>query len=213
MHPSFEGMSADDIYSVYCHEAGHAVAALSQGRPISEMYLHPEEGFTSHGLEDGSKYEDNDRLFVVYAGPWAQARVFVEDVDSPGFGAEVARLLWANFCDWVEFQLSLHREISVEQCASLKFDSSLGAEPPFDSPFDSQWDTHLKTLATAIDKLATALARDQSEIEISVGDYHARLERVEALRWRQPGLDPTPDDGPHQCCEALVQFFEDTAGG
>lgn len=208
MHAAFADYPDDEVFAIFCHEAGHAVAALACGRPINEMYIHPDTGFTGHGVE-GSVYPDEVRLFVVYAGPWAQARALAGEADSLAFEELVKKLLWEfNFCDWVEFQLASRREIREGDCHAFLMDSFHGADPPYDSAFDPKWNVDLEGLLHHIKNLATAMYENQALIEIDLGERkRASLQRIGSLRWARPGFQPIDDSGPSGCCQHLVRFF------
>jgi len=63
----------DELYSIACHEAGHAVAAYVRGGSVDSMTIKPDGdhlGLTVTTLENAS-----DRSFAIYAGLWAETRL------------------------------------------------------------------------------------------------------------------------------------------
>jgi Peptidase M50B-like len=61
----------DDRYLTACHEAGHAVAALMSGGRITSITIDPT--LQCRGRTSG-RCTSFDNMFVIYAGPWAEAR-------------------------------------------------------------------------------------------------------------------------------------------
>jgi hypothetical protein len=82
MTPSLDGMGPQDAtsldedenqnqYLATRHEAGHAVASLGRRRcDVYKIYIVLPDGFTRHKKPDAAA----DYAFILYAGPWAQAR-------------------------------------------------------------------------------------------------------------------------------------------
>jgi hypothetical protein len=58
-------------YSTACHEAGHAVAAVMRGGTFSSISIDPTLAY-----DGGTHIQCDSRVteFVIYAGPWAEAR-------------------------------------------------------------------------------------------------------------------------------------------
>ena len=119
------------------HANLHAVAARARERPVHEIFIHPERGYTRHGSED-TPYKDDDHQFIVWAGPWAEARARweFEGKDSRGenvqaFTNEVRSFLRKNGHDWREFHEAVGRDVTDDDAGSARmiYDQSLDTPP------------------------------------------------------------------------------------
>ncbi len=65
-------MTTDERYITACHEAGHAVAALMRGGgEITSITIEPTADYLGYTW---TRIKPFDRAFIIYAGPWAEAR-------------------------------------------------------------------------------------------------------------------------------------------
>ena len=65
-------MTTDERYITACREAGHAVAALMRGGgEITSITIEPTADYLGYTW---TRIKPFDRAFIIYAGPWAEAR-------------------------------------------------------------------------------------------------------------------------------------------
>lgn len=174
-------------YLAYFHEAGHAVAARRCNRPVNEIYIHPDNGYTSHGSDD-TDYKDNDHQFIVYAGSWAEVRALwaisgidtgANDAQGNGFADTVRIFLRKNDSDWLEYHQAMgcNYDRSHRSQAREAYDS--GSDPPEERPPDASWHALFEGMWPEIRK--PGLTMLAGETQIRVGD--TMLHRVGPHRW------------------------------
>jgi hypothetical protein len=176
----------------YFHEAGHAVAARRRGRPVNEIYIHPEQGFTGHGSFD-TDYKDDDHQVIVWAGPWAEVRALwafnqidtADDFAGSSFADTVRRFLRKNASDWLEYHRAMGRDYDKshsDQAYAADWSPVGNGVLPAEDPPDASWDALLREMWPATRLLGLMML--QGETVISVGDD--RLHRVGPHRWLRP---------------------------
>jgi hypothetical protein len=130
-------------------------------------------------------YQDDDHQFIVYAGPWAEARACwaIKGKDKRGpnartFTDDVRALLRKNDSDWLEYQRALGREVSKADALEAKMAYLIGGDPPDgECEPDDEWYELLDGMWYDINTLATNLMTDvavipvvgQEQIERAVG--------------------------------------------
>ena len=198
---SFEGR--DELapifwYLTYFHEAGHAIAALQSGRPVNEIYIHPTDGYTCHGL-DKSDYNAEDCRFIVTAGPWAEVRALwailgidkdAHDDAGLSFGHKLRDFLRKNSDDWRDYHQALGHTVSEDdrrQARDAYFD--VGVPPPYECPPEGGWDALPEQLWFEARRLAMAMLGAEDVIEIGYGQLP--LDRLPPTRWRRRGWQPS----------------------
>ena len=88
-------MTTDERYITACHEAGHAVAALMRGGgEITSITIEPTADYLGYTW---TRIKPFDRAFIIYAGPWAEARAQWTEPTFDGTGR--GRLLVRRPCD------------------------------------------------------------------------------------------------------------------
>jgi hypothetical protein len=184
-------------YLTYFHEAGHALAACDRNRPVHEIFIHPDKGYTRHG-DDDTKYEGDDHQFIVWAGPWAEARAFWEfqgkstrGAEGHAFSEQVRSFLRKNSSDWFEFHQAMGREVTKDD-AFRAYMSFIGEGDPPDGECepDAEWDVLLDGLWGRINTLATNLIAEHPVI--TVDPRQKNMVQVPKL-WRMWGWDPPED--------------------
>lgn len=185
-------------YLAYFHEAGHAVAARDRKRPVDEIFIHPEKGFTRHG-DETTEYQGDDHQFIVYAGSWAEVRACwaFQGKDKHGpeghtFTDEVRNLLRKNDRDWLEYHHAMGRtELTEADALEAKMAYENGSEPPEgECEPDDRWDGLLDGMWGQINTMATNLIAEAPVIHVDPGQEI--LVQVPKL-WRRWGWEP-PDD-------------------
>jgi hypothetical protein len=185
-------------YLTYFHEAGHAVAALRQGRPVNEIYIHPVNGFTNHGTAD-SDDDSEDMQFIVSTGPWAEARALwtIAGIDRDGHDARGYSFAdkWRDFFrknsdDWRDYHQALGHVVSPDDRRKVLEGYFVGGEPPsYERLPNGGWDARPEELWAEIRQLALTMLEAAEVIE--VGHAQPPLDRVGPLRWRRRGWQPS----------------------
>lgn len=183
-------------YLAYFHEAGHAVAARSRNRPVNEIYIHPEKGYTRHG-DDTVEYDGDSHQFIVWAGPWAELRACwvlqgrdkISTEDHSLFVDEVRSLLRKNSSDWLEYHRAMGRMdlTEVDALDALVAYNNSEAVSSDDCEPDEQWDRLLDDMWLDINNLATSLIADTPNIHLD----NAQLDLFPVTKlWRKWGWEP-----------------------
>jgi len=177
-------------YLAYFHESGHAVAAHRRNRPVNEIYIHPDNGYTSHGSDD-TDYKGDDHQFIVYAGPWSEVRALwatrnldtsTNDAGGNSFADTVRDLLRKNDSDWLEYHQAMGYNYDRSHSKQARAAYDLGSSPPVECPPGASWHALYEDMWHEIIKVGlTMLAGEQ---QLRVGD--ATLHRVGAHRWLLP---------------------------
>lgn len=175
------------------HEAGHAVAALRRKRAVYEMYVVFPDGFTRHEKLDA------DYAFVLYAGPWAQARAdrahrgFLRRCFLwPGrcFARHVAIMFGHNYDDWRAYEEEMDGNVDVVLAYDLAKTRAYHEQgmrrydiPATITPPNKEWDRELAKVWPEIQKLATQiLAADEHEQAITLSDG-TTLDSLTSMHW------------------------------
>jgi hypothetical protein len=184
-------------YLTYFHEAGHAVAARDRKRPVNEIFIEPDHGYTRHGTED-TKYQDDDHQFIVWAGPWAEARACwafqgkgKHGENAGEFIDDARSLLRKNGHDWREFHEAMGRTITDADVAEARMAYDTGGEPPKgEYAPDDQWDGLLDGMWLQINTLATNLMAEAAIIHVDPRqEIMVRMPKL----WRRWGWQPPED--------------------
>lgn len=177
-------------YLTYFHEAGHAVAACRRNRPVNEIYIHPDNGYTRHGSDD-TDYEGDDRQFIVFAGPWAEVRALwatrdidtgTDDAEGNSFADTVRVLLRKNDSDWLEYHQAVGYQYDSSHRHQARAAYDLGHDPPEEHPPDVNWHPLYEEMWPEIIKLSLTMLT--GEHQLTVGDV--TLHRVGPHRWLTP---------------------------
>jgi hypothetical protein len=193
------------------HEAGHAVAADRCRREVFEILIDFPGGFTRHQEAGG------DYAFILYAGPWAQARAQwtketidtgTRDDDGHSFEEHVKAMFGSNPDDWCKYEHEKGGDCSTiaayqaeETEAYEKGELYRFAPAPITTP-DREWDTLLENAWTTIKDVATRMLAAEPEITLGDGEPLERAEpegapseRTEPVSWRRRDWTPTDDAG------------------
>jgi hypothetical protein len=175
----------------YFHEAGHAVAALRRNRPVNDIYIHPDNGFTSHGFDD--TYEGDAHQFIVYAGPWAEVRALwafnginknADDAAREKFADTVRDLLRKNGSDWLEYHRAMGRDYDESHRGQARavYDLNGDRVPPDEDPPHESWDALFDEMWPEMRWLGLRMLSGQTQITVG----NDTLLRVARGRWIRP---------------------------
>lgn len=176
--------ATDAWLTAFRHESGHAVAALSRMRPVKEILLNaPFDGFTFQGCKDTPEIGD-DHEFVLWSGPWAEARTANElagVTDAVPTVGQVRGFLEKNAGD-----------------RGAYFEAIEGKAPPS----EAQWGDVLDGLWSEIKTLAEKLRNLDDVVEL--GHDQPALHRVDdrPTHWRRKEWI-LPDDYVDEWMEEL----------
>lgn len=183
-------------FSTFFHEAGHAVAAAKCGRPVQELYIHPVDGFTHHGLPDVE--DDPDEMkFVISAGPWAEVKSLrliagiAEDGDTdagqPSFADTWRELFRKNLSDWRDYHRdALGYQVSnddLEKVNSAYFYPGTTSLPDYESLPDGGSDALPAEFWVEVRQLAVTMMEAAPEIDVGYGQ--PLLRQIDTTRWRR----------------------------
>jgi hypothetical protein len=148
---------------------------------------------------EDTEHQDDDHQFIVWAGPWAEARACwafqgkdKHGPDSHSFTEFVRSLLRKNNHDWLESHRAMGRTELTEadaQEARRTYDNDLDP-PEGECEPDDQWDGLLDGMWLQINTLATNLMAEAPVIHVD-----ARQEVVVQVPklWRRWGWHPPED--------------------
>lgn len=129
-----------------CHEAGHAVAAVMRGGTFSSISIDPT--VTTDGVTH-VQCASCDREFVIYAGPWAEARanwplnLSLDAVDAHGrtFARSIDVAFLCNADDLRQYEPSV--DIPLAYLLAGVWDN--GPPPQVPGPRDPSWSVELES--------------------------------------------------------------------
>lgn len=159
------------------HEAGHAVAAVLRGGTFDVISIEPT--VTRDGFIRTREVAACDYPFVIFAGPWAEARVQwparpLDGVDDDGrtFGQYVEDALLSNASDLRVYEPDT--DIAFEHLCADMFDD--GPPPPVPGPRDPSWNDELETCWPTIQWAADML---MNEVEVTPEAVARRLPKCD----------------------------------
>jgi hypothetical protein len=172
------------------HEAAHVVAARTRGRPVSEIYIHPDNGYTSHG-SDGIDYKGDDHQFIVYAGTWAEVRALwvargigagAHDAQGNSFADAVRILLRKNDSDWLEYHQAMGRDYDSSHRRQARDAYDSDGDPPDETPPDPSWHPLYQEMWPEIIKVGLTMLAGEQQLKLGT----ATLARIGPRRWILP---------------------------
>jgi hypothetical protein len=204
---------AEDRRGAAHHEAGHAVAANTRGREVYEIWIHPMDGHTTFQETVGENF-----AFIVYGGPWAQARYLCtrEMLDADGLppADRAAEMVTLNRGDWIALEeatggdvdtvktyldlreMALLREydgVADEEPAPAASDRTAAAQPATPT-LGPTWNREMGEAWPEVEVLAASLLAQERAISIGPGAPLILLGLVDGYEfWRKEGWTPTED--------------------
>lgn len=168
------------------HESGHAVASVRRGG-----YVHYTDLTKAEEEEQETKTDDKpaNKAFMIWAGPWAQARW--------EGNCTVDRIMeifqQQSYWDWPLYEERFGRDVrdwADAANAADKLGHPMPDNPPPVTPPNPGWDAELRRAGPEIDQLANSLLNREQEIELSNGQ---RLVQKMRDYWWDPD-PPSVDD-------------------
>jgi hypothetical protein len=148
------------------HESGHAVASVTRGGYVRSIDLTARKKGKRDLQETDTDDQLADKAFVIWAGPWAQARW--EDDCPPERVKAIFRT--QSFFDWEFYEARFGNDVSYwahlaenNKIRKLPPPKNL---PPVTSPLP-HWDAELEKVWPDIQHLAESLLRGDSHITLS----------------------------------------------
>lgn len=194
------------------HESGHAVAARKRGREVYEIFVHPSDGHTTFQETVGE-----DFAFIVYGGPWAQAR-FLSATETPeGVGLPspscVSEMFAFNRSDWLALEAVTGGDVDAvrtyldltEKAALDKFFGGAGDDGVCDLPrgrelqrpalaLNPTWGGEMDAAWPEVQDLAARLLRRDREICVGPGEPLVLIGTLDGYDfWRKRGWVPSDD--------------------
>lgn len=182
-------------FLAFFHEAGHAVAAARCARPVREIYVHPKNGFTQHGLL-GLEDDEEHMKFLISAGPWAESRALwmINGFERNGYDAsgrtfaDIWRDLFRkNLIDWRDYHLQgLGYQVSQDDLAQVNnayFFPGGASLPAYENLPGGGWDALPDDFWTEVRRLAMVMM--EAAPEVDVGHGQPVLEQVATTHWRR----------------------------
>lgn len=193
------------------HEAGHAVAAHRSGREVYEIWIHPADGHTTFQETVGETF-----AFIVYGGPWAQARylcipemLYSDDLPPAD---RVAEMLTANRSDWIAFEeatggdanavktyldeselalLDQYYGVADDERASATSGPTAAPQPPLPD-LDPNWNREMGGAWREVEALAASLLAGEQTVRIGKDAPLVSLGLVGGYGfWRKENWTPT----------------------
>jgi hypothetical protein len=181
-------MNRDERRRAAYHESGHAVASVSRGGYVKYIDLSRAEEELQETCTDD---KCANKAFMIWAGPWAQARW---DGDCT-VDRIMAIFQTQSFWDWPDYEERFGRDVR-DWATAADLAKTLGRpmpeDPPPVTPPDPGWDAELTEAWPEIEQLANSLLDREPTIDLSNGQ---RLVQERQDYWR----DPNPPTVEEEC--------------
>jgi len=167
-------MNDGDAYVTACHEAGHVNACELRGVKVGRVYINTYDGRTDFETSGCVDY-----AFIVYAGPWAEARAgwteptiddAVLDATGRSFAAHVAAAFSFNTSDWVEYEQEMGGDFSAVSNAGLAEMFGWEFEWPRMTPPEPTWPAELEARWPEIQELATRMLACDRVLQVGTNE-------------------------------------------
>lgn len=149
------------------HESGHAVASVTRGGYVISIDLTPRKKGKRDLQETDTDDQPADKAFVIWAGPWAQARW-----EENSCTTERVQAIYRtqSFFDWRRYEERFDNDVSY--WAQLAENAKIRKQPPPKNPPSVTpplpgWDAELTKVWADIQHLAEGLLRGDPQITLS----------------------------------------------